>query len=880
MAYPFVKGELKLHPGYAAFFFRSSTGFGHSSGMSPMQDFISQQAARRRALGLCFCLTLVLAPARVPGQCLVQTLVPGTNPYGEFGQCIAVRDSLMIVGASGYEAAHVFRREGDGWREEAKLVGDSLRAYYGFSVALGENLAVVGAPQDDERATNAGAVYIYRRLEDSWALEGKVTAPDASAGDYFGYAVSVSGDRLAICAIRADIDGVVVGAVYVFEFTDGAWSMVEKLLGERNAVFACDVVLNDDLLFVGESHAAALEGRVRVYRRTDSGYVLETLIAPSSRHRVTDFGHSLAFDGVRLVVGAPNMHHGDGGEVFIFEYDGAAWVQTGAVKPLDSQTWSLFGIRVALRGDRIAACSVADDSVRDDYSSALVFEWRNGEWIQIEEIHPGAGHSYSMNEFAEPFDSVALTEQDLLWGQPRVDRSGRYGVVAVHRIGAVEKLKARCRMRQDPTMIRVVARTSLREGSALQFELDGDVTCDATVNARGRARCEWEIAGGGDRRVTIVTCPGRAVRLVCGAKSGCQTQVQPAFDRNKGFGYAVDVSGDLAVVAVESWLDDDRRGPGVVYRHTDGEWRMEGLLEYDPSAPDGAAAWTDGFQVAVGIPSAHSSAGAVILHAQDANGAWAQVQRLRPAFRRNDDRFGASVDGDDEWMIVGAPGEDELGDGTGAIYVFHRSGETWVEHQKLVVPQLPARAGLGSNVTYSEGRFAAGCAEKVCVFGQISGVWALTAELSTLDFDGAVDTAFGQSVALRGDRLAVGAPGDDDQNENAGAVYVFEFTHDAWAPDEKIFANREAEGRSVGHIVSFVDEVLLVGSVLEHGRGAFVFSEEKDAWRQLAILHDNESDVIGTYAIAGNGRFVVVASQPHGIRHGARFSAYDLWCPF
>ena len=31
MAYPFVKGELKLHPGYAAFFFRSSTELGHSS---------------------------------------------------------------------------------------------------------------------------------------------------------------------------------------------------------------------------------------------------------------------------------------------------------------------------------------------------------------------------------------------------------------------------------------------------------------------------------------------------------------------------------------------------------------------------------------------------------------------------------------------------------------------------------------------------------------------------------------------------------------------------------------------------------------------------------------------------------------------------------
>ena len=48
--------------------------------------------------------------------------------------------------------------------------------------------------------------------------------------------------------------------------------------------------------------------------------------------------------------------------------------------------------------------------------------------------------------------------------------------------------------------------------------------------------------------------------------------------------------------------------------------------------------------------------------------------------------------------------------------------------------------------------------------------------------DGQAGDQFGSSVALQGDYALIGAPGEDDQGANAGAVYVL-FRHQG-GPDQ------------------------------------------------------------------------------------------------
>ena len=84
--------------------------------------------------------------------------------------------------------------------------------YFGYSVSLDGDRLAVGAYYDDGKnnsTTNAGAVYIFKRTGTTWALERKIE--DGSDGfgalennDRFGYKVDMAGDRLVATAYSDD----------------------------------------------------------------------------------------------------------------------------------------------------------------------------------------------------------------------------------------------------------------------------------------------------------------------------------------------------------------------------------------------------------------------------------------------------------------------------------------------------------------------------------------------------------------------------------------------------------------------------------------------------------------------------------------------------
>ena len=77
--------------------------------------------------------------------------------------------------------------------EEATLtaldvaVGDHL----GFSVALGGDTAILGAPYDQDGGRSAGAAYVNVRIGSKWVQQAKLTAPDAAEGDILGLSVAI-----------------------------------------------------------------------------------------------------------------------------------------------------------------------------------------------------------------------------------------------------------------------------------------------------------------------------------------------------------------------------------------------------------------------------------------------------------------------------------------------------------------------------------------------------------------------------------------------------------------------------------------------------------------------------------------------------------------
>jgi hypothetical protein len=147
-------------------------------------------------------------------------------PTDRFGFAVDLDGNTAVVGAwfadtggrfdSG--AAYVFTREGGAWTQQAKLVAPDpeLDDRFGHDVDLSGDRVAVGAWLEDERGDASGSVYLFRRQQETWTLQGKLVASDTAAHDRFGHALAFQGDVLAAGAFQASDEQFRSGAAYVF----------------------------------------------------------------------------------------------------------------------------------------------------------------------------------------------------------------------------------------------------------------------------------------------------------------------------------------------------------------------------------------------------------------------------------------------------------------------------------------------------------------------------------------------------------------------------------------------------------------------------------------------------------------------------------------
>ena len=104
------------------------------------------------------------------------------------------------------------------FNEEQKLLASDGAAddYFGRSVAVDGDTAVIGAYMDDDNGTNFGSAYVFTRNGGTWTQQVKLTASDGAAEDYFGYSVAVNGDTAVIGAAYDDDNITNSGSAYVF----------------------------------------------------------------------------------------------------------------------------------------------------------------------------------------------------------------------------------------------------------------------------------------------------------------------------------------------------------------------------------------------------------------------------------------------------------------------------------------------------------------------------------------------------------------------------------------------------------------------------------------------------------------------------------------
>jgi len=249
------------------------------------------------------------------------------------------------------------------------------------------------------------------------------------------------------------------------------------------------------------------------------------------------------------------------------------------------------------------------------------------------------------------------------------------------------------------------------------------------------------------------------------------------------------------------------------------------------------------------------------------------------------DHFGFAVSVDGDTLIAGAPFDDDAGSASGGAYVFRRDEggvDSWGELKKLTAMDATAGDEFGYAVAISGSTAVVGApldddagsaSGAVYVFERDIGgsdSWGLVKKLT--HSAAAAGDEFGFAVAISGDTLVVGAPGDDAAALAAGAAYVF--LRDAggsenWGQVKRLTAADAAAGDEFGFAVAISDDTVAVGAPFTGGNAgsAYVFERASggaENWGQAERLRASDADVGDQFGFA-------VAISRDTILVGARF---------
>ena len=158
-----------------------------------------------------------------------------------FGEAVLIVEDTVIVGATGHThggirfagAVYIFVREGEAWLQKAKLTADDAAASdrFGNSLAMSGNTLIVGAPlRDTQAGKDAGAAYIFLRDGDLWKQQAKLRAKSTRKNDHFGTSVATTGKIVVIGANLHEENALASGAAYSFVNVDGVWEEREKVV--------------------------------------------------------------------------------------------------------------------------------------------------------------------------------------------------------------------------------------------------------------------------------------------------------------------------------------------------------------------------------------------------------------------------------------------------------------------------------------------------------------------------------------------------------------------------------------------------------------------------------------------------------------------------
>ncbi|MEX2601566.1 MAG: choice-of-anchor B family protein [Balneolaceae bacterium] len=331
----------------------------------------------------------------------------------------------------------------------------------------------------------------------------------------------------------------------------------------------------------------------------------------------------------------------------------------------------------------------------------------------------------------------------------------------------------------------------------------------------------------------------------------------------RGFGQAVDVADGRVYIGEPA----NNHQPGAVYvfNRSIDEWAEQArLMAADGRIGDrfGSALSADGNRIVIGAPNGNDYNGAAYIFEQSDDGSWSEVARLVLPDEHSDSGFGGSVVLYEDLAFVGAPDYNEE---HGAVFVYNRSesGE-WAQSSMIAYPDTTLETGFGSALAFDGSRLAIGAPGgeeegAVLLFRESMGDWTQETTITNTFMN--QPGGFGAVIRMDGDRILVGAPG---QVMAMGAVYVYEMDTETeegtWDFNSRLTAYDSQPRYLFGESIAIAGSEIWIGSSNANGGVGAIYrfqpSVDGSGWtgvtKMTSPAEGNNDSFAGTMDVEGN----------------------------
>jgi alpha-tubulin suppressor-like RCC1 family protein len=707
------------------------------------------------------------------------------------------RDGLIVGGINKTtnNTVKVWQYSGSSWSQMGSDVSvGNVSSFFRLN-RVGGTRFIVSSPYDDTAFTDAGIVKVYDYTGGSWTNTKTFYGDSASSG--LGTSINISDDGKVIISGGStdDTKSTDAGVFYEFKETNGVWETKKFYDNVAGARFGSGIAMNStaNVYAIGAGYDDTIAnnaGKVVIYKP-------ENVFSFDGYNKLSIENITPTASTLRL--GSNTYDIGTATDIYI---DKAG---TYEIETKDANTFALVSnvvdtVTQVVKYDYSQSSSGQQKITASDGSSTEYFGRRcaiSGDKMVV------TASSYNSHQGA----AYIFTKSGTTWSQQ-------------------QKLTV----------------SGLSSSTEPQFGHGADISGNYVIVGAYEEDTDGTNAGGA---------------YIFNFSGGTWTQqpkiVSSDIAAGDVFGYAVGIDGDYAIVGAQSadLGDLSNAGAAYIFKRSGTSWTQQAKLTASDAADNdafGRDVAIKGDYAIVGALNADlgdlSNAGAAYIFKKDTGAeTWTQKAILTASDAGETDYFGDNVSMSGDYVIVGAKGNDSS---KGAAYIFMKDtgAETWTQQAKLIASDAVTQDEFGWSVSIDndlaivgslnddDGGTSSGSAY---VFARDGTNWSQQVKLTASD--AASNDNFGNSVAIDGDFVVVGARGDAS---STGAAYIYtaenivpKLTHD-------------------GYNKLSIENITPTATTLKYGSNTYDLTTQTDIYIDKAGTYEIETKDANTFALVSN----------------------------